>query len=40
VTHQLVDDPKTATLHQKLFGQDLVWEIGLDGHYHQLLKFD
>jgi hypothetical protein len=30
------DDPKTATLYQKLFGQDLVWEIGLDGHYHQL----
>jgi hypothetical protein len=22
-------------LHQKTFGQDLVWEIGMDGHYRQ-----
>lgn len=29
------DDPKAATLYQKSFGQDLVWEIGLDGHYRQ-----
>jgi len=30
------DDPKAATLYQKSFGQDLVWEIGMDGHYRQL----
>jgi CubicO group peptidase (beta-lactamase class C family) len=29
-------DPKVAVLHQKSFGQDLVWEIGMDGHYRQL----
>jgi hypothetical protein len=30
------DDPKAVTLYQKSNGQDLVWEIGLDGHYRQL----
>ncbi len=29
-------DQKVAVLHQKSFGQDLVWEIGMDGHYRQL----
>ena len=29
-------DPKVAVLYQRLFGQDLVWDIGMDGHYRQL----
>ncbi len=29
-------DPQTAILYQKSFGQDVVWEIGIDGHYRQL----
>ena len=33
-------DPKTALLYQKSFGQDMVWEIGLDGRYHQTVDGD
>jgi CubicO group peptidase (beta-lactamase class C family) len=29
-------DPNVTTLYQKSFGQDLVWEIGMDGRYRQL----
>jgi CubicO group peptidase (beta-lactamase class C family) len=30
------DDPKMAVLYHRPFGQDLIWEIGLDGHYRQV----
>jgi CubicO group peptidase (beta-lactamase class C family) len=29
-------DSKVALLHQKSFGQDLVWQIGMNGYYRQL----
>jgi CubicO group peptidase (beta-lactamase class C family) len=31
------DDPNVAMLYQRSFGQDLVWQIGTDGHYRQLV---
>jgi hypothetical protein len=34
------DDPQAATLHQKLFGQDVLWEIGTDGRYRQTADGD
>ncbi len=34
------DNPQVATLYQKSFGQDLVWEIGLDGRYRLLADGD
>jgi CubicO group peptidase (beta-lactamase class C family) len=30
------DDPNVAVLYHRPFGQDMVWEIGLDGRYRQL----
>lgn len=30
------EDPNVAVLYHKPYGQDLVWEIGLDGRYRQL----
>ncbi len=30
------NDPNVATLYQKSLGQDIVWNIGTDGHYRQL----
>ena len=29
------DDPTVAMVYQKLFSQELVWEVGMDGHYRQ-----
>jgi hypothetical protein len=29
------NDPNVAVLYHRPFGQDLVWEIGLDGQYRQ-----
>jgi CubicO group peptidase (beta-lactamase class C family) len=33
-------DPEAAMLYQRLFGQDMVWEIGLDGRYRQTIDGD
>jgi hypothetical protein len=30
------EDPNVAVLYHRPYGQNLVWEIGLDGHYRQL----
>lgn len=30
------NDPNVAVLYHKPFGQELIWEIGLDGRYRQL----
>jgi CubicO group peptidase (beta-lactamase class C family) len=34
------EDPKVAVLSQKMYGQDYVWEIGLDGHYRYSIDGD
>jgi CubicO group peptidase (beta-lactamase class C family) len=33
-------DPQVALLYQKSFGQDMVWEIGMDGRYRQTADGD